>query len=50
MVKFGWKFGECEKCGYTTCEDCLPDIMTGSCGTCPHCGHYGSTFYSKGKY
>ena len=51
LVKFGWKFGECEQCGYTVCEECLPnDIMSGSCGTCPKCRHYGATVYSRGKH
>jgi hypothetical protein len=49
LVKFGWQFGECERCGHTTCEECLPDSSSPSGSNCPHCGHF-TGFRRKGKY
>lgn len=47
LVRFGWKFGECERHSYPANEECLPDLMVATCETYPKCRHSGSTFYSK---
>lgn len=49
LVKFGWQFGECELCGYMTCEECLPENSSPSGTKCPHCQRY-TEFRRKGKY